>query len=60
MKSNKTLKQYDFKKLKEIANGEDSPVKTALANALLIESIKRKPLSFGKCCAVLELINDKK
>jgi len=54
------MTKASFEKLKKIANGKDSPEKTALANALLIESIKRKPLSFGKCCAVLELIDDKK
>ena len=54
------MKKLTFEDMKKIAEGEDSPTKTALANALLIESIKRKPLSFGKCCAVLELIDDKK
>lgn len=54
------MTKLDFKELKKIAKGGDSTERTMLANALLIESIKRKPLSFGKCCAVLELIGEQK
>ena len=49
-----------FKKMKQIAEGEDCIERTMLANALLIDKIKRKPLPFDKCTAILELIADEK
>ena len=42
----------------KIIEGKPSKSRTMLANALLIERIKRKPLTFEKCQAVLELIED--
>jgi|GEM_PF-6238835 len=49
----------NMKKLLGIINGEPSKERTLLANALLIELIKRKPLTFEKCQAILELIYEK-
>ncbi len=45
-----------FNKLKQIAEGSDTVEKQMLSNALLIEKIKRKPLSTEKCIAILQLI----
>lgn len=46
-----------FNKLKQIAEGSDTVEKQMLSNALLIQKIKRKPLSTEKCIAILQLID---
>lgn len=49
-------KSKAFDGLKKIIEGKESKERTLLANALLMERIKRKPLTFEKCQAILELL----